>query len=160
MHYVSCPTDTVSAPVEIVWALLSDPADWGQFFDLIIKRTDPPGPATVGQIIQAGSGPRFLHLNLTFEFVEIDPANYRLRLNVRLPFGITVREDLNCVSLEKSQCRVNYHCDFSLPMGWRGALLHLMMRRELDTGPKDSLSRLKQAAERRYADSLNPRTSP
>jgi hypothetical protein len=146
----SCPTAVVNAPADIVWGLLTEPAGWGDFFDVRITRVQPTGPAAVGQRIYGESGPRLLHLKLEFEYLAIDADHYRLILNVRLPFGITVREDLNCVPLQRNQCRVNYRCDFGFPKGWRGAVARLAMYRELDAGPVDSLSRLKRAAERRH----------
>jgi hypothetical protein len=146
----SCPTAVVNAPADVVWGLLTEPAGWGDFFDVRITRVQPTGPAAVGQRIYAESGPRLLHLKLEFEYLAINADHYRLILNVRLPFGITVREDLNCVPLQRNQCRVNYRCDFGFPKGWRGAVARLAMYRELDAGPVDSLSRLKRAAERRH----------
>jgi hypothetical protein len=47
-------------------------------------------------------------------------------------------EDLDCIPLNLTQGCVNYHCNFELPNEWRGALLRLIMGRDLD-----SLSRLK-----------------
>ena len=82
----------------------------------------------------------------------IDAVRHKLGLNVHLPLGVRVREDLECISLDNTGCRVNYHCDFRLPAGWRGIILRLVLRRELDRGPIYSLSRLKRAAERRFAD--------
>jgi len=151
MTHRSCPTAVVNAPADVVWRLLTAPAGWGDFFDVRITGLEPSGPAAVGQRIYAESGPRWLHLKLEFAYVVIDADHYRLMLDVRLPFGITVREDLNCVPLQRAQCRVNYRCDFGFPAGWRGAAARLAMRRELDAGPVDSLTRLKHAAERRYA---------
>jgi hypothetical protein len=166
MGYVSCPTDVVHAPIGIVWSLLTDPAGWGDFFDVRAIAVNPPGSTLVGQTVHAESGPRwlsrFLPLGLRFECTDIDATRHRLGLDVHLPFGIKVREDLECMALDGTTCRVNYHCDFRLPAGWRGAILRLVMRRELDLGPIDSLSRLKRAAERRYAglqQAAGPRTS-
>jgi hypothetical protein len=153
MTDTSCPTAVVNAPVELVWMLLVNPAGWGDFFDIRITAIDPVGPAMVGQRIYGESGPLLLHLKLEFHYVEIDAAHYALGLNVKLPFGITVREVLNCVPLEQNQCRVSYHCAFGFPTGWRSAIARVVMRRELATGPRDSLSRLKHAAERLYATS-------
>ena len=157
MAYASCPTNIVNAPVEIVWTLLTRPEGWGDFYDVRIAAIEPPGPAVVGQTVFAESGPRFLRLNLEFRFIKIDAVNHELGLDVRLTFGITVREDLSCVPLGQDQCRVNYHCDFGFPTGWRGAVARFLMRRELDSGPVDSLSRLQRAAEQRYASSAQVR---
>ena len=151
--YASYPTAEVQAPVEVVWALLTDPAGWGSFFDVRIDRIDPPGPATIGQRIEGESGPRLLHLKLAFQFMGIDVEKHRLMLDVKLPFGITVQEDLYCTPIDVDKCRVDYGCDFGFPPGWRGALARLIIHRERDAGPINSLSRLKRAAEQRYVDS-------
>jgi hypothetical protein len=153
MKYVSCPTGVVNAPVEIVWRLLMHPEGWDDFYNVRITVADPAGLAVVGQTVFAESGPEFLHLKLQFRFTEIDALNYKLGFDARFPFGVTVREDMSCIPLGQQQCRVNYHCGFGFPTGWRGAVLHFLMRRRLDSGPADSLARLKRAAERLYAES-------
>jgi hypothetical protein len=151
MNYTSCPTGIVNAPIELVWTLLTRPENWRDFYDVRITAVDPAGPAIVGQTVFAESGPRFLHLKLRFRFVEIDALNYRLGLDAQFPFGVTVREDLTCVPLGQ-QCRVNYNCGFGFPKGWRGAVMRFFMRRELDSGPADSLTRLQREAERLQAE--------
>jgi hypothetical protein len=113
MPYISCPTGLVNAPIDVVWNLLTDPAGWTAFFDIRVTRIDPPGPAVVGQRIWGESGPRILRLVVTFEYTEIDAARRTLGLNIQLPLGITVRENLSCSAVGDIQCRVNYHCDFS-----------------------------------------------
>ena len=129
------------------------PEGWGDFCNVRITVADPAGLAVVGQTVFAESGPEFLHLKLQFRFTEIDALNYKLGFDARFPFGVTVREDLSCIPLGQQQCRVNYHCGFGFPTGWRGAMLHFLMRRRLDSGPADSLARLQRAAERLYAES-------
>jgi hypothetical protein len=151
--YSSCPTSTVNAPVEIVWGLLTRPAEWGDFYDVRVTSVEPAGPAVVGQTILAESGPRLLHLALEFRFTKIDAVNYELGLDVKLPFGVTVREHLSCVPIGQGQCHVNYHCGFGFPAGWRGTVARFLMRRELNSGPVDSLSRLRRAAEERHGAS-------
>lgn len=150
MTVSSCPTDLVDAPIETVWALLTEPAGWSSFYDLRVIRVEPPGPARVGQRIFGESGPRWLHLAVTLTYTAIDVSQRSLRLEVQMPLGVAVREELSCSPINDRQCRVNYHCHFSLPSGWRGALLRLLMRRELRVGPVDSLRRLKQAAEQSF----------
>jgi hypothetical protein len=148
LTHASCPSTVVSAPIEIVWLLLTEPARWGDFFDVRITRLEPAGSAVIGQRFYGESGPRFLHIGLKFEYTEVNEEQHQLGLNVQLPFGITVREDLNCIPISSTRCR---DCNFGFANGWRGAITRATMRRNLDAGPVDSLSRLKRAAEQRYA---------
>ena len=150
MTLVSCPTDTVEAPVEIVWELLTDPAKWPSFYDMRLTRIDPPGPASPGQRIFGESGPRWLHLRVTITCRAIDAARLKMELEVQLPLGIAVKEELDCLRINDRQCRVDYHCHFELPSGWRGIFLKVILWRELRAGPADSLRRLKEAAEQRF----------
>ena len=143
-----CPTDVVEAPIEVVWRLLTEPAGWGGFFDVRISDVEPPGPARIGQQVFAESGPRLFHFRVRFEFAEVDAERHHLGLRVRLPLGVTVSEDLHCAAVSEHRCRVTYGCDFGFAEGWRGWVARVLLRREMETGPMDSLARLKAAAER------------
>jgi hypothetical protein len=98
MTYASCPTTVVNAPIDIVWKLLTEPARWGDFFDVCITGVEPARPAVIGQRFYGESGPRYLHLRLRFEYTAVNAAEHKLGLNVRLPFGITIREDLSQIT--------------------------------------------------------------
>lgn len=148
MDHVSCPTSIVQAPIETVWSLLTRPERWGEFYDVRIVSVIPPGVASSGQMVDARTGPHLLRLKVQFAFFKVDPAAYELGLDVRLPLGIRVRENMKCVPLEGSRCRVTYNCAFDFPRGLRGALVRRVLRRELDAGPANSLARLKRAAEK------------
>ena len=155
MSYTSCPTAVVNAPVEIVWALLADPAGWGHVFDVRINSVNPPGPAVAGQKIVGETGPRLFHLKLAFRVIETDAERHRLVMDIKLPFGIAVREDLNCTPLDADYCRIDDHCGFDFPKGWRGTLTRVLMSLEMNAGPVESLSRLKHAAELRCTGRAN-----
>ena len=96
------------------------------------------------------SGPRWLHLGVSFECTLIDETHCKLEMDARLPLGMTVHEALDCVRLGDDRCRVNYHCDFGFPGGWRGRLTRVLLSRGLKDGPADSLLRLKRAAEQEH----------
>ena len=147
---ISCPTDLVDAPAETVWELLTDPAGWSSFYDLRVMSVEPPGPARVGQRVIGESGPKWLHLAVTVTFTAVDAASRSLGLDVQLPLGIAVKEELGCSVVSPHQCRVSYHCDFALPTAWRGTMARVLLGREFRVGPEDSLRRLKQAAEQRF----------
>ena len=148
--YASCPTEVVEAPIEVVWDLLVRPKGWGDFYDIRILAVEPAGRAVAGQRIAAETGPSFLHLKVSFELVSIDEANHRVAIRVRLPLGLSVFEDMDCVRISANKCRVNYRCNFSFPDGWRGKALRFLLKRELKNGPENSLLRLKNAAESRW----------
>jgi hypothetical protein len=151
MKHTSCPMALVNAPIDIVWRLLTEPSGWERFFDVRIIRVDPPGQAVIGQRIHGESGPRWLHLGITFEFTDIDVVQRTLGMHIRLPLGITVRETLTCRAVSETQCRVNYQCAFEVPAGWRATVAGILLRREFESGPADSLSRLARASEREFA---------
>jgi hypothetical protein len=146
--HLACPTAIVEAPIDVVWNLLLRTAEWGKFYDLTVLSVDPPGPARPGQRLTGNPGPKFLPLRLVFDFTEVDAVNHRLGIEGRLPFGIRVRENMTITPVDATRCRVNYNCDFELPTGMRGHILWLLLRRGFDSGPADSLSRLKREAER------------
>jgi hypothetical protein len=147
---ISCPTDIVNAPVETVWELLTDPARWASFYDLRVKSVEPPGLVRVGQRVVGESGPKWLHLAVIVTFTAVDFPRRSLGLDVQLPLGIAVKEELACSVVSAHQCRVSYHCHFALPTGWRGTMARVLLGREFRVGPEDSLRRLKQAAEQRF----------
>lgn len=149
-RHLVCPTALVEASVDVVWSLLTQPVAWGSFYDMRVTAVVPAGPAAVGQVVQGESGPRFLHLKIAMRLDEVDSAGHRLRLHVTFPFGLTVREDMNCIAVGERQCRVNYRCGFGFPNGWRGALLRFVLGRRIEAGPRDSIARLKGAAEQLF----------
>jgi len=148
--YAACPTEIVEAPIDVVWKLFTNLAGWGSFYDVRVQSVEPPGPAVVGQRMLGESGPRWLHLRVSFEFTRIDEPQHQLEMDIRVPLGIKVHEEFDCVSLGEARCRVNYHCNFNFPVGLRGKLLRLLLRRGLSAGPQDSIERLKRAAEQSF----------
>ncbi|HUE17858.1 MAG TPA: SRPBCC family protein [Planctomycetaceae bacterium] len=149
--FTACPTAIVDAPIDVVWNLLTEFAGWGKFYDVRVISVEPPGPAAIGQQMRGESGPRWLHLGVSFEFTRIE-THRKLELDIKLPLGITVHEDLDCVPLDDHRCRVNYHCHFAFPEGWRGGLVRRLLSRGLTERPADSLSRLKRAAEQAHRE--------
>jgi hypothetical protein len=150
VSFLACPTDIVDAPVDVVWALLTDFSGWGRFYDVRVKSVEPPGPAAPGQRMIGETGPRWLHLTIDFVYTRIDDARYQLEIDGKMPLGMRVHENLDCIPMKDDRCRVNYHCHFGFPTTWRGRLLRLLLGRELSAGPLDSLQRLKRAAEQMH----------
>jgi len=151
--FAACPTEIVEAPIEVVWNLLTNIESWGDFYDVRVIGVEPAGPAIVGQRMLGESGPRWLHIGISFEFVLIDEPHHKLEFDVRMPLALSVHEELDCIPLTSERCRVNYHCNFGIPDGWRGAVIRIVLGRELTKGPIDSIQRLKHAAEQAYRKS-------
>jgi hypothetical protein len=149
--YLACPTDIVEAPIDIVWSLLTNPADWGSFYDIRVLRVEPPGPMKPGQRLIGETGTRWLRLPVSFEYKLIDELQHKLEFDGQLPFGMTVHESMDCIPIGSERCRVNYHCNFALPSRWKGTLLRRLLGGGFESGPADSLRRLKLAAEGKYA---------
>jgi polyketide cyclase/dehydrase/lipid transport protein len=151
--HVSCPVAVVAAPRDLVWGVLTDPAGWGDFYDVRIKDVNPPGAARVGQKVRAETGPPFLHSTVEFEFLAVEHQKGGLAMAIRLPFGISVREEVDCTPLSDESCRVRCNCAFGVSARWP-SLLRPLLRRAFDRGAEDSLRRLKRFAEMRHTSPI------
>jgi len=105
----TCPIAVVHAPVERVWNLLSEPANYDQWWDAQTRAIIPPGPAHPGQRIHAQTkalGRQWNVINIVVE--HIDHAQRMIDLTTRLPLGITVHNHITCVPLDAATCRVSF----------------------------------------------------
>lgn len=92
-----CPTTTIAAPIERIWALLTTPASYGDWWDATTERIAPTGPAVLGQIVYARAHAfALLHLSVTVTIEHVDAANHCLDLTTHLPLGITVHNHITC----------------------------------------------------------------
>jgi ligand-binding SRPBCC domain-containing protein len=108
MAFSACPIAIVQAPAERVWELLSEPANYDQWWELQTRAITPAGPAQPGQRIEArgiGLGRPF-KVNIAVE--DIDNAKRVIDLTTRLPFGITAHNHIACVPLDATTCRVSF----------------------------------------------------
>ena len=103
-----CPIAVIAAPVERVWSLVVDPAQWAYWADASLEHVDPPGPTRPGQrfvVSSVGFGRRW---RCHFAVEDVDEDNHRLRVTARFPFGIVERTDLRCAALDAGTCRVSF----------------------------------------------------
>lgn len=84
-----CPATVVEAAVEQVWGLLTQPEGFDLWVDADLESAQPDGPAHAGQRMRfhAATGLGF-RLPVTVDVCSVDPAEHRLRMLARLPFGI------------------------------------------------------------------------
>ena len=109
MAISTCPIAVVHAPAERVWNLLSEPANYDQWWDAQVHAITPPGSAQPGQRIEAGTtalGRQWNVIKITVE--HIDNAQRVIELTTRLPFGITVHNHITCLALDAASCRVSF----------------------------------------------------
>jgi len=109
MSFSTCPIAVVHAPAERVWDLLSEPANYDQWWDAQTRSIIPEGPAQPGQRIEAETtalGRQWNVVNITVE--HIDHAQRVIDLTTRLPFGITVHNHITSVPLDATTCRLSF----------------------------------------------------
>jgi hypothetical protein len=99
-----CPMDTIHAPIEKVWPLLSEPANFDLWWDAETRSIVPEGRAHAGQRIHAkNSG-----LNINVIVRSSDESKHQIHLTTMLPFGITVNNHITCTPLENGICQVSF----------------------------------------------------
>ncbi|HEX9095421.1 MAG TPA: SRPBCC family protein [Candidatus Dormibacteraeota bacterium] len=95
-----CPADTVVAPPETVWRLLTDPATYETWTDARVDSVEPPGPAQPGQVVLLSGGVLGIRLGFRFDLERVDPATHDFELRVQFPFGIRMREHITVRPVE------------------------------------------------------------
>ena len=107
--FSTCPIATVNAPVDQVWRLLADPAQYDLWWEVRTRSIVPEGPAHPGQQIRAQAsilGRQWDVAHLTVQ--AIDPEKRTLDLFTRLPFGIAVQNHITCQPLDDQRTRVSF----------------------------------------------------
>jgi uncharacterized protein YndB with AHSA1/START domain len=98
-----CPTDVVLAPAERIWRLLTDPRKLAQWTGTKLVE----GPAclmSVGDHLVLGAGV----LHITFDVLDMLPPR-ELRLESRLPFGVTNHEEIQVTPIDAHSSRVTFN---------------------------------------------------
>ena len=104
----TCPIAVVHAPAERVWDLLSEPANYAQWWDPQPHAITPEGSAQPGQRIVAGTTALGRQWNVNATVEHVDHAQRVIDLTTRMPFGITVHNHITCVPLDATTCRVSF----------------------------------------------------
>ncbi|HEV7509534.1 MAG TPA: SRPBCC family protein [Thermoanaerobaculia bacterium] len=99
---------TVEAPIEQVWRLLADPAQYAQWWDAQICSIIPESPAHSGQQIFAQTVALGKRWDVHITIQAVTPEKHQLELVTRLPLGITVLNHINCTPLDSQHTRVGF----------------------------------------------------
>jgi hypothetical protein len=96
--------EIINAPIEKVWTFLSEPANYGLWWDAHTRSIVPEGRAQSGQKIHAkASG---LDINVIVN--SVDDSKHQIHLTTMLPFGITVHNHISCTRVENGTCQVTF----------------------------------------------------
>jgi len=93
-----CPMDQAQAPVEVVWELLMHPAGYGGFWEIMVERVEPEGPAAVGQRFYAWTKCR--RLRIEGEILEVDEVRHAIRFLTTFPFGLIGDNQITCTPID------------------------------------------------------------
>ncbi len=104
----ACPIAVVKAPAAVVWATLVDVQHIGEWADARLVSADPPGPAAPGQRLALTTREIGLSFALSMEILEVDEAAGRMRLDVRLPFGVVNHETITIKAVHAGSTRVSF----------------------------------------------------
>ena len=150
MGLTVCPAAVVAAPVEVVWGNL---VQWERYFewaDVQVERSEPEGPATVGQTIYFTGKAFGRTLHFIFKVEEINPERHQLGLHAFFPWGLQMKPHISCTPIDATTCRVQYVETAIFPPGWWGWFLETFGTKTFAASIEHSLQRLKRASERQY----------
>jgi hypothetical protein len=103
-----CPADRVQAPVEVVWGLLMNPAEYGTFLDLTMERLEPVGPATAGQRFVGWTRALCRRWTVEGEVVAVDAVRHHIQFRMSLPLGIVSDNHLSCTPIDAGSCVLRF----------------------------------------------------
>ena len=108
MGLTVCPAAVVAAPVEVVWRNLVQWERYYEWADVRVERSEPEGPATVGQTITFAGKAFGLTLRFSFKVEEVNPERYQLGLHAFLKLGLQEKAHIACYPIDATTCRVQY----------------------------------------------------
>ena len=108
MGLTVCPAAVVAAPSEVVWENLVQWERWSEWADVQAERSEPEGPATIGQTIIFTGKAFGRTLHFTFKVEEVNPERYQLGLYAFFPLGLQMKPHVACYPIDATTCRVQY----------------------------------------------------
>ncbi len=112
MSLTVCPAAVVAAPVEVVWENLVQWERYSEWFsaDLRVERSEPEGPASIGQTIYFGGKAFGRTWHFIFKVEEVNPERHQLGLHAffPFPFSFQMKPHIACSPIDATTCRVQY----------------------------------------------------
>src|SRR5579884_3102400 len=98
MSMRTCPMAVIDAPIERVWALLAEPANYDLWWNAHTRFIIPEGRAQVGQRVHAKAG----GFNILLTVDAVNESKHEIDFTTKFPFGITGFNHLSCTALPHS----------------------------------------------------------
>ena len=110
MGLTVCPAAVVAAPVEVIWENLVQWERYSEWADVQVERSEPEGPATVGQTIYFAGKAFGRTLHFIFKVEEVNPERHQLGLHAffPFPFNFQMKPHIACYPIDATTCRVQY----------------------------------------------------
>lgn len=102
------PDAIVHAPIEHVWPLLAEPANYARWWGAQTQAIVPEEPARPGQMIYARSKAFGKAWDVSLRVEAVDAAKRQLDLTTSLPLGISVHNHIRCTPLDQGMCRIAF----------------------------------------------------
>ena len=99
-----CPMAVVNAPIERVWELLAEPANYDLWWDAKTQSILPEGRAQAGQRVHAKAG----GFNILLTVDGMDESKHQIHFTSKYPFGITGFNHLTCIALTNATTQVSF----------------------------------------------------
>ena len=103
-----CPIARIHAPLERVWALLSDPTQYSTWMDASTKSIEPGGKVQPGQVILANSRAFGRQWNLEFDVLAVAESHHTIDFRTHLPLGIGMHNHFACTPIDAQTCQVSF----------------------------------------------------
>jgi uncharacterized protein YndB with AHSA1/START domain len=104
MSISTCPVAIINAPMERVWDLLAEPANYDFWWEARTRSIVPEGRARAGQRVHAKAG----GFNILLTVDAVDESEHTIDVTTKFPFGITGSHHLTCGALPNSTTRVSF----------------------------------------------------
>ncbi len=104
MSISTCPIAIINAPIERVWELLAEPANYDLWWEAQTRSIVPEGRAQARQKIFAKVG----RLNMLAIIDGADESKHQIHFTTKLPFGITGFNHITCMALTNSTTQVSF----------------------------------------------------
>ena len=108
MGFNLCPATTVAAPLESVWELLGNPANYDEWWDARTERIVPEGQTSPGQILYAKTPAFGRQWDVTLKIEQVKPEKHQIQMLIALPLGVVNHVTISCATIDATSCRVQF----------------------------------------------------